>query len=157
MNKEIYIKVAVKFIFCYLSLLLLESIARPVANWFIQKQWVNWTMFEGYSNTSFCVFLFSIAIYYLFYPKPTVFLRALFLFLIFLFLSVIINSYNEYIRFYVRTDMNGKYSFEIAISNLKNQFLDLFVPRPLTFLAQQFLNILLVLYIPKTLNLRKST
>lgn len=137
-------------LFCVSFFYLINLITYPTANYFIRKEMVNWTMYEGFAENTFYIYIIVIAIYTFYKPYKQILFTAIMAFGIYILLSIFIYTYEDYMRFYVETDVNGKYSFDHFFKSVKNHFSYIFTSDVCTFLVTklwQLLNIWLVIFI----------
>ena len=115
---KLVLAVSIAIGFCWLINLLATFIAN---NFLIGKNWVGWTLYEGFADSFFVIFIFLLSLYTLNSKSKKLILGQIIYFSVcFLIIDIILDLYERYERFYGSTTTNGKYSYEI----FKHDFLD---------------------------------
>lgn len=101
---------------------LINLFASFIANKFlVRKNFVGWTLYEGFANTFFVFFTCLLSLYVLnSKSKKMTFGQIMYFSVCFLIIDIILDLYERYERFYKSTTINGTYSYEI----FKHDFLD---------------------------------
>ena len=134
-------------VICYASVYLIHLVSGSLADWFIRNEMVGWTMYEGYADILFFTFLIASSIYTYYKPVKRILPTAILLYGVYAVLYVITGVYENYLRFYVYTDINGKYSLEALAKSINNHLYDLFCPGFYTFLVHHFCQFVTILWI----------
>lgn len=133
--KSQLIKIGLSLLICIISIIIVNFILTPLANFFIHKEWVNWSLYEGFAPNSFYLFLLATTIFYMNKPTKNIFSTTFLLFCIYSFLFACFVVYDHYHTFYVDTHTNGQYNYDIFIHQIAMTFGDLLSPGILTFLV----------------------
>lgn len=115
---KIVLAVSIAIGFCLLINLFASFIAN---NFLIKKNWVGWSLYEGFADIFFVGFTCLLSLYVLNSKnKKMTFGQIVYFSVSFLIIDIILDLYEHYQRFYGSTTINGTYSFEI----FKHEFLD---------------------------------
>src|SRR5690554_3882509 len=135
-------------VFCIALFCLTNLVTYPIVNYFIKNEMVGWTMYEGFAGNIFYIYVIVIAVYTLYKPSKHILLTTIVAFVIYTLLVAFIFVYEEYNRFYVETNINGRYSFQLFTKSVKDHFSYIFSSDIWSFFVIQFwqlVNILLVI------------
>jgi hypothetical protein len=108
---KIVLAVSIAIGFCWLINFFASFFAN---NFLIRKNWVGWTLYEGFANSFFVFFTCLLSLYVLnSKSKKMTFGQIMYFYACFLIIDIILDLYERYERFYKSTTINGTYSYEI--------------------------------------------